>query len=142
MIKTKYLLIHSVAAAGLLITPLAASARVAPQERPYPQDRDRDRWDEMDRFQDRVFSRLRADLDRAFAYAAPMEGDRGRLERARDRLNLCQRMVRDRNVDRRAFDEAVGSVEEVLSQNRIPDDTRADLRYDVRELRRLQDRLQ
>jgi len=141
--KAKNLLLRSVAAAGLLMSGMAARAQ-QPPDRPYPQDRDRDRdrGDELDRFQDRVFSRLRADLDRAFSDAAPMEGDRGRIERARERLNVAQRMIRDRNFDRRAFDESFAAVQQVLEQNRMPEDARNDLRLDLRELHRLQDRLQ
>ena len=132
----KHLLMKAVAGSGLLMMTLTASAQYQPR-RDY-QDRDRI----QDPYHDRLFERLRSDLDRAHASTVPETAERDRVIRAEERVDEYQRMINSGDFDRRMFDATIAAVQQVVDMNRLPDDSRGLLVDDIRALSRLEGQLE
>jgi hypothetical protein len=131
----KHLLMKSIAGSGLLLFGLTAYA--LPPRQDYPtryQDQDR----RADQDHDRLFDRIRTDIDRAQAEAMPFTADHNRLVEAKVRVNDCQRMLSDGHYDRRTFDFTVTSVQRVIDLNRLSERNHDYLADDVQALRRVQ----
>jgi len=136
----KHLLIKTLAGSGLLLISLTASGQY------YPRPDYRQVQDERDaqeaREHNRVFERVRSDLDRAHAGTLPLTADRSRVVKAREDVRECERILTAGDYDRRQFDEAIVSVQRVADLNRLSDHNRDNLLDDIRDLRQLQSRLE
>jgi hypothetical protein len=131
----KHLLMKTIAGSGLLLFALTGYAQ--PPRQDYP-DRYQDRDRRGDPGHDRTFDRIRGDLERVLAETQPFTTDHDRLVEARLRLNECQRMVNDRNYDRRTFDFTVASVQRVVELNRLSERNHDYLTDDIQALRAIQ----
>lgn len=137
----KHLLIKTLAGFAIMLLPLTASAQYpAP-----PQGSDREQAQERSeaRENDRIFDRIRNDLDHAHTGLMPgvFNPERSRVALARKKAEDCRRAIDDGQYDRRLFDEAVDAVQKVIDLNRLSDKTRNFLVDDVTQLRTLQVRL-
>jgi hypothetical protein len=131
------LLIHTLAGAGLLLTAVTASAQY-PQE---PPSRSRIPDEREDQDHNRLFDRVRTDLDHAHEGTLPVSADRSRVGIAQEQIDRCQRAINNGDYDKRMFDDTVASVQRVIDLNRLSDQNRGYLSDDIRELVRLQSRL-
>lgn len=135
----KRFLLTTVASCGLLWMPLAvANAQDRPRDDRYAQAQD----EREALSHDRVFERLRADLDRVDSMALPFSGDRDRVATARRQVNECQRVLSEGHYDRELFGAAVAAVERVADIDRLSDRARTYLTDDIHQLRDLQSRLE
>ncbi len=131
----KHLLMKAIAGSGLVLFALTANAQPPRQDDPNRyQDRDR----RVDQDHDRIFDRVRADLDRVQAETQPFTAEHDRLVQAKLRVNECQRMLNDRNYDRRTFDYTVGSIQRVVELNRLSERNHDYLTDDIQALRSVQ----
>lgn len=135
----RHLLITSLTAAGLLLTTGVASAQYYPR-RDSQSIATQDEREAMDH--NRVFDRARSDLDRASDLSLPFTADRNRVVTARAEITECQRILASGDYDRRQFDDAISAVQRVADMNRLSDRNRDFLRDDVRDLQRIQARLE
>jgi len=87
--------------------------------------------------QNRLFGRIRADLDRASSSWVSGPGDRFRLNAAREELNDIQNLVSSGNFDERELQQAIVSLRRVVNNNRMPDRVHDDLQEDLERLRDL-----
>ena len=117
----KQIWIKSLAGSGLLLLTLTASGQYR-QNPQYP-DRYQVQNEREAREHDRLFNRLRDDLDRAHASALPFSADRDRVIMARDRVDACQRAVAVGDYDRRMFDDTIIAIQRVVELNRLSDET-------------------
>lgn len=92
--------------------------------------------------QDRLFDRVHNDLDQIHAAALPFSGDRDRVAVAMEQLNECERDINAGEYERRRFDQTVASIQRVIELNHLTDQSRNYLTDDVRDLTRLQTRLE
>lgn len=138
--KLKHLLVKTLAGCGMFLLPLTASAQT--QARPPITDRNQAQDDREARDNDRLFDRLRGDLDRAQAATLPYSTDRSRVTTARDRLDACARLVNDGDYDRRLFTDTITAIQRVVELNRLSDQTRNYLIGDLNQLQSLQARLE
>ncbi len=129
----KHLLLKTIAGSGLMLFTLTANA-LPRQDNPRYQDQDR----RGDQDHDRMFDRIRDDLDRAQSETLPFTADHNRLMDAKVRVNQCQRMLNDGSYDRRTFDFAVSSMQRVLDLNRLSDREHDYLSGDIQAMRRVQ----
>jgi hypothetical protein len=114
----RHVLVSTLAATGLLLFGLAAHAQnYGPGERGH------------------LFDRVRADLDRAAATAAPFTGDRDRIAVVRRDMNEFQGERANGNYDPAELDRMIGALQRVVDSNRMPDPDRNLLIGDLRELR-------
>jgi len=129
MTEMRHLLRNAVAASGLLLLSLTASAQYQPPEnRQYQSEREAREFD-------RLFDRVRSDLDRAYVATLPFTEDRSRVNRAREEVNECQHRMAAGDYDRRQFDEAIVAIERVVDVNRLSERNRQYLSDDLRQLR-------
>jgi hypothetical protein len=135
----RHLIIRTIAASGLLLAGgLAANAQYQPRTVQY-QYQDREQRD--DRYNDRLFDRVRGDLERAHASTLPFSADRSRVTEAEQLVNACERRVNSGDFDRRDFYQAINAMQRVADMNRLSDRNRDDILGDARELREMQGRL-
>jgi hypothetical protein len=134
----KQLLFKTLAGSGLLLTALTAYAQQYPA---YPDRAPIQSAREVED-QSRLFDRVRNDLDQVSAGTIPFSSDRSRVTAAMELLNDCQRTIDDGTYDRRLFDQTVSSIQRVIELNHVTDQSRSYLSDDVRELTRLQSRLE
>lgn len=120
---------------------MALTANAQYPDRPQYPDQQRDYRYSHDRDHDRLFDRLRSDLDRASAGTLPFTGDKNRVNMARERVNDCQRMLASGNFDRRMFENTVASLRRVIDMNRLSDENRNLLRDDIGDLHRVAERM-
>src|ERR1051326_4057762 len=130
----KKILMNAVAGAGMLFCGLTANAQYKPQYE-YPNRYEQRRYDVQE--QNRLFDRIRADLDHASNSFWMAPGDRYRLNSAREQLNDIQNMVSNGNFDQREMTEAIVALRRVVNNNRLSDRTRDDLERDLERLREL-----
>ena len=116
-------------ASGLALSGLTLNAQYQPRFSDRDEFRDRERA--------RMFERIRAHLDRAEASTVPLTGDRNRIARAREEVNVLQSRMEQGTVDRRGLDEAIMAVQRVLNDNHVLSDTNRDLL--ANDLNRLRD---
>jgi hypothetical protein len=131
-------LINALAGSGLLLMGMSASAQYQP--RPLDAQEIQDQREAQD--QGRIFDRVRTDLDRIHADASPFSPDRDRVMIAIQQVNQCQRAVAAGEYDRRLFYQTVASIQRVMDLNRLTDQSRSYLGDDLREMNRLQNRLE
>ena len=135
----RHFLLTSIASCGLLLLPLAAaSAQDRPRDERYAQAQD----EREAMSHDRVFERLRTDLDRVDAMALPFSGDRDRVGVARRQVSECQRVLAEGHYDRELFESTISAVQRVADMDRLSDRTRTYLTDDIHQLRDLQSRLE
>jgi len=132
----RHTLISTIAAAALMLGGMTASAQYRPRLDPQAQD------ERQARDQDRLFDRVRADLDRAYAATVPLTADRSRLNIAQDAISRCQRSVAVGEYDRRQFEDGIAAIQRVADLNRLSDQSRNNLLDDMHDLRRLQESLE
>jgi hypothetical protein len=89
-----------------------------------------------------VFDRVRDDLDRVHDGTQPFTAERTRIMRARQEVSQCQRTLAGGDYDRREFDDAINAIQRVADTNPMSDRRRNMLLDDVRDMRRLQSRLE
>jgi hypothetical protein len=130
----RQLLIKTLAGSGLLLMGMAANAQYQPH--PLTAQETQDQQEAQD--QDRVFDRVRTDLDRIHADASPLSADRERVMVAIEQVNQCQRAVAAGEYDRRMFYQTVSSIQRVMDLNRLSDQVRSYLGDDLRAMNRLQ----
>jgi len=124
----------AVAGAGMLFCGLTANAQYQPQYQ-YPNRYEQRRYDIQD--QNRLFDRVRADLERASASFMTGPGDRFRLNAAREQLNDIQNLVSSGNFDEHELQQAIVALRRVVNNNRLSDRTREDLERDLERMREL-----
>jgi hypothetical protein len=82
-----------------------------------------------------LFDRVRADLDRASAYAWASRADQKRFDQARRELfDFESRFDRGR-YDRHELDQAISRMQKVVSQNSLDPGDRGALENDLRRMR-------
>ncbi len=134
----KQLFINTLAGSALLLMGMTASAQYQPRPVSVPAIQGQSEIQD----QDRVFDRVRTDLDRIHADALPFSPDRDRVMIAMQQVNRCQRAVAAGDYDRRMFDQTIASVQRVSDLNRLTDESRSYLGDDIRAMSRLQARLE
>jgi len=132
----KHLLIKTLAGSGLLLMGLTASAQYLPR-----QDYQGQTQFDQRQAQAPVFDHLRTDLDRVHANTMPFTPARDRVVRAQERVNECQRDIRNGTYDARTFDHTIASVQNVIDSNNLTYTNQQFLRHDIRALSRLETRL-
>lgn len=138
--RMKHPWIKTLAGSGLLLLTLTASAQYPqrpPEPYPYQVQDEREA-----RQTDRLFDRLRGDLDSAHAGTLPYSADRNRVMVARDRVEDCQRAVNAGDYDRRLFDDTIVAIQRVVDLNRLSDRTHNYLADDLNQLRSMRARLE
>ena len=135
----KQILMKAVASAGILFCGLTANAQYQPQYpnryEQYPNRYEQRRHDIQE--QNRLFDRVRADLDQAASSFTNGPGDRFRLNAARQQVNDIQNLVSSGNFDERELQQAIGALRRVVNNNRLSDRTRDDLERDLERMREL-----
>jgi hypothetical protein len=135
----RHFLLSTMVSCGLVLLPLAAAvAQDQPRQDRYAQVQD----ERQAMSHDRVFDRVRTDLDRADGMAIPFSGARDRVAMARRQVDECQHMLADGHYDREMFNATVSSVQRVADIDRLSDRTRTYLTDDIHQLRDLQSRLE
>jgi hypothetical protein len=136
----KNLLIKALASSGLLLLTMTASGQ--PYPRPQYPDRSQVQDGREARDNDRLFDRIRGDLDRAHDWTLPFTADRDRVVMARERADACRRAISAGAYDRRMLDDTVAAIRRVIDLNRLSDQSRDYLITDLEQLRSLQARLE
>ena len=125
------LFMKTLAGASLALFTMTANAQYQPRDYRY-----QERYDDR---RDWIFSRLRADLDRAEANTLPFvgdfTGDRSRISRARQEVSEFQRSWAFGDFDRRELNQAIQAVQDVVDENNLSDRTRTALMMDLNRLR-------
>ena len=127
------LLFNTLAASGLLLLGMTASAQNQPQPWSPQAQEQREAVDQA-----RIFDHARTDLDRIHEEATPFSPDRDRITVAMQLLNRCQREVSSGNYERSTFDQTMASIQRVMDLNRLTEQSRSSLGDDVRAMSRLQ----
>jgi hypothetical protein len=120
--------------------PLAPQPPPPPQAGPDGWRRDRDEWFRRDNWRDRIFDRVREDIEHVQAVTFPGSGDQYRLARTKQELNELQGQMASGRWDRRQLDDVIGALTRVLEDNRLRRDDREVLSDDLSRLRELRDR--
>jgi hypothetical protein len=92
--------------------------------------------------QDPVFNHLRSDLDRVQSGTMPYTSSRDHVIRAEERVDQCQRDIQDGTYDSRTFDRTIAAVQNVVDASNLTYQDQQYLRHDLRELSRLEARLE
>lgn len=121
------LLVSSIVGSGLMVFALAASAQQAP--RAYTRTQDPDAF----------IATVQTDLDRAASTADAFNGDRNRIDRARDEVTEFQQQVDDGNYNPRTLTEAIVSLQRVVDNNRLYERVRTSVNDDLVRLRAMRD---
>jgi hypothetical protein len=122
------------AGTGVLIFGLAANAQYPPRsgsQEGYPRYQDEDRG----RDPNVMFDRIQRNLERAQQGTFPFSAERARVSRAREALTEVQRDWNNGRLDRRALNEAIGSLERIMETNQLSDRNRDLLNFDLERLR-------
>ncbi len=120
--------------AALLGAGLVSMAAYA-QYQPRYGYRDYDR-DDYYRHRDDVFERVRADLDRVESASYWNGGDRHRIDKVREELGEFQR-----SGSRHELNDAIGALQKVVNDNRMPPPDREMLAGDLYQLRDFRTRM-
>jgi hypothetical protein len=115
---------------------------------PGPDRRDDDRWyhdrDDWthggDNWRNRLFERVRDDLEHVQSVTFPVGADQYRLVRTKQELNELQGQMASGRWDRRQLDDVIGALARVIDDNRLSGRDRDILRDDLNRLRELRDR--
>jgi hypothetical protein len=120
----------------------APAPPIPPQPPPAPDSwrRDRDEWFRRDNWRDRLFDRVREDIEHVQSVTFPVGGDQYRLARTKQELNELQSQMASGRWDRRELDDVIGALTRVLEDNRLRRDDREILSDDLNRLRELRDR--
>ena len=130
----KSILLKSLAGAGLLAFSLA-SVSVA-----NAQDRDRDFYGNRDAYfhgehwHARMFQRVKEDVEHVRADTWPQGGDTYRLDRTVDELNQLQSNMASHVYDENDLNRVIGTLNRVVSDNRMSPSDRNILTDDVSRL--------
>jgi hypothetical protein len=101
---------------------------------------ERDEWARGDDWRNRLFERVRLDIDQIQRVTWPSGGDQYRLERTKEQLNHLQANMNGGRWDPRELDEVIRSLDRVVDDNRMSPRDREVLRDDLRRLREFRDR--
>jgi hypothetical protein len=101
--------------------------------------RARDEWARGDHWRDRIFERVREDLDQIQHVTWPGRGDEYRLERTKQSLNELQGQMARGHFDDRQLDEVLRSLDRVKDDNRLAPRDREILQDDIHRLRDLRE---
>jgi hypothetical protein len=102
--------------------------------------RDRDEWFRRDDWRNRLFDRVREDIEHVQSVSFPVGADQYRLARTKQQLNELQSQVASGRWDRRELDDVINALTRVLQDNRLRRDDREVLSDDLSRLRELRDR--
>jgi hypothetical protein len=114
---------------------MAAALAVVPKTVAQPRGDERYRPREVSALIDRVHD----DLDHAYKAARFSNSDRDRLNGAERKLRDFAQKWEHGRFDKGELDDAIGSLQHVLDNNRLPDRERDALTRDVNELRQLRE---
>ena len=110
----------------------------------FSQDRDRDDRDEERYHRDsrdqnywanRLFDRIRADIDHVQAVTPVFSGEQFRLARAKQELNELQSNAAAGRFDNRDLDDVINALQRVLADNRLTERDRNMLTDDLNRMR-------
>jgi hypothetical protein len=102
--------------------------------------RDRDEWFRRDDWRNRLFDRVREDIEHVQSVSFPVGSDQYRLARTKQQLNELQSQVASGRWDRRELDDVINAMTRVLEDNRLRREDREVLSDDLSRLRDLRDR--
>ena len=102
--------------------------------------RERDEWFRRDNWRDRLFDRVRQDVEHVQSVTFPVGGDQYRLARTKEELNELQGQMASGRWDRRELDDVINALTRVLEDNRLRRDDREILSDDLTRLRELRRR--
>jgi hypothetical protein len=102
--------------------------------------REREEWFRRDNWRDKLFDRVRQDIEHVQSVTFPVGGDQYRLARTKEELNELQGQMASGRWDRRELDDVVNALTKVLEDNRLRRDDREVLSDDLSRLRELRDR--
>jgi len=88
---------------------------------------------------DTLIDRVHSDLDHAYGSFHFSNGDRDRLNKAEKQLRDFAKQWRANHFDKGELDDAISSVQHVLDNNRLPQDSREALSDDVGQLRQMRE---
>ena len=87
----------------------------------------------------RLFERVREDLDHIQAATRIFSSDQFRLARTKQELNDLQRNAAEGRADEKDFDDVIGALERVIADNRLAGRDREMLTDDLNKLRDYRD---
>ncbi|HEY6344603.1 MAG TPA: hypothetical protein VIY49_24175 [Bryobacteraceae bacterium] len=113
----------------LLLGAALASGLVTFGIQGFSQERDEGYW------RGRLFDRVREDIDQVQARTPVFSSDEFRLGRAKEQLTQLQKDAATGKFVDRDLDEVIGTLQRVVSDNRMPERDRAMLTDDLNRLR-------
>lgn len=113
--------------------------------RPPVEDRDdwrreRDDWARRENWRERLFDRVRMDIEQVERVSWPRGGDEYRLERTKQELNELQGQMARGRYDDRELDDVIRALDRVVDDNHLSPRDREILRDDLHRLRELRER--
>ncbi|HTX35274.1 MAG TPA: hypothetical protein VME43_09635 [Bryobacteraceae bacterium] len=129
----------TLAGSAFLLMSLTASAQYLPRQDYQDQVQANQGVDQQ---QNLILNRIRTDLDGVRAGTMPFTPSRDRVIRAQERVNACQRALNTGTYDRRTFDDTISALQTVVDANHLTDQSQHYLRDDIRDLSRLEARLE
>jgi len=127
----RHVMLRSALGSSLLLLGLTASAQYPPRTGDQYSSRD------MNDYHAQLFDRIRADLDGAQTSASSFNGDIDRIATVRDQVGAFQRRMDGGYFDERELTSAIVSLQKVLDNNPLYDQTRDRLVMDLSRLRDL-----
>ncbi len=123
----RHLIVSSIVGSGLLLFAMGASAQERPRAFSGSQDRDT------------FIARVQTDLDRAAATADGFNGDRSRIDRARDEVSQFEQQLDDGNYNPATLTDAIVSLQRIVDNNRLYERVRTSVSDDLIRLRDMRD---
>ncbi|HTR38524.1 MAG TPA: hypothetical protein VMH80_21590 [Bryobacteraceae bacterium] len=123
----RHLILSSIVGSGLLLFATAASAQQTPRAFAGSQDRDA------------FLARVQTDLDRAAATADGFNGDRTRIDRARDEVSEFEQQMDDGNYSPSTLTDTIVSLQRIVDNNRLYERVRTSVSDDLIRLRDMRD---
>lgn len=123
----RHLILSSIVGSGLLLFAMGASAQETPRAFSGSQDRDT------------FIARVQTDLDRAAATADGFNGDRTRIDRARDEVSEFEQQMDDGNYNPATLTDAIVSLQRIVDNNRLYERVRTSVSDDLIRLRDMRD---
>ena len=136
----RHIFLRTIAGSGLLLFGLTGGMQA---QRPRDDDsyhRDRDDYYRGDQWRARFFERIRDDLNHVQTTWFTSGGDQYRLNRAKEELGEMQNQLAEHRYNEREVDDVIGTLQRVVSDNRLSDRDRDILNNDVARLREFRER--
>lgn len=86
-----------------------------------------------------LVDQVHTDLNQAYSVWHLSGGDRGRLNHAEKELREFAQKWSNHHFDKGELDDAIGSIQHVLDNNRLPPDNRNAISEDVSQLRQMRE---